>query len=625
MIALLAALSLAAAPTARFVVRLETEKAAAIPATATLRFRPIDKLAQEPATAFCTIADRRVSCPLPPGTFDLELHVDGYAPADFWGVSIGGASSSDAGVVRLLNGSMVEGKVVEKGGGIRGVTIELQPDATLAGNHARRSSLRIRRATSDRAGSFSFADVGPGEYLLVARKEGYATTSRSGIRVEAAVDHLAPVELKSFARLHLMIAPPVDYYGQPWAIVLNRWRPTGYQDAIRSGTASLAGEWSAGNLDPARYRIQIYTSRREQVDARDADVDGEIRQAVHIDAVPVYGTITLDGKPVDAGVAFVWSDGSRIAVQTAADGTFATVLPHEGDWRASVRLAQPRLERLIPSVAVKRAAGAEKAKVDIDLPAGALHGQVVDEAGHGVRAGILLFDGERLDVSSESGDDGAFRIVALTPGARTVSASTKSGSSGLVPVTVSEKDDTSVTLTVQSFITIHGTLTDAAGTPVAGAMVRFATPVSPMDQQTGTGLSGDFLVKVPRNAGTVALLFVAPALPRKWLTQPIDGAAADQTLNLASGPAGRLVVVPTPGKLGFITRDGVVFFPLYKLFLPFSDGPPAELRGRGYTFDVEAGAYTICSEPRLSDRCVTKPVGQGTEVVATEGGEGRWR
>ncbi len=622
---LLTSIALASEIPAVLTGRFEMEDSkTASPKSLSLRLWSVD--GGKEITVDCSIDSLSWSCSAPPGKFDAEVHAIGYVPLYLWDFVLEPSRTRDLGSIRLVRGAAISGKVVEHGFALKGARVELLPAGTLIGDNARRNRLRGRQTKTEGKGIFTFLDVGSGTYTIAAQKDGYSAVSRGGIRVEEPLDlHVEPITLTPLAKLHLFISPPMDYYGQPWSVRLDR-AITGsmYQETVRKGTASLAGYWDDDRLDASDYRLEIVTSRGEQITSREVNVHQDTSLNLVIESIRIQGRITQGGEPVSAGVALIWKDGSRVAFRSNKAGEFSGTVPHEGTWRATVRLGSQSSELHLPAVTVKRRPEEETATVRIELPAGVIKGKVVDDEGRGVRASVLVFRDGALELSAMSSDDGEFRIVGIETGQHQINAMAKSGSSGLMPVEVGEQEGVAITLMIQSTVMIRGTVSDSAGNPIPGALVHYITPSSTR-LQAGTGLAGDFSISVARGAPT-AILVVASGLPRKLLTySPL--AEAEQRLPIIIGPRFGLLHVKLKGGAPpwpFITRDGVLFFWLPALFLPSSAGPPPEFQGDRFTFEIEPGTYSVCPEQRMSERCATKTVPQGGEATAT-GSSSQWR
>ncbi len=572
----------------------------------------------------CEVAHRAWICRVPDGTFDAELYASGYAPVYRWNVVLQPQGTVDAGTLRLTRGSSVVGKVSDHSFGLKGVQVELVPASELSQEDARRNRLRTRQTVTDRKGMYDFADVESGTYSIVAQKEGFSSVSKASIRVEAPREvDIEAIFLKSLIRLQAFISPPVDYWGKPWRVRLNRAVPqSAYQELVRSGTATEAGEWTTTLLNVGLYRLDVLTSQGARVTSSEVDLLQDTLFNIRIDSIPFQGSATVGGRAISGGVALIWEDGSRLTFRTNSDGEFAGILPHEGTWRAVVRFGAPPVELHVPSVSVKRRPDEESAKVRIELPGGAVSGSVVDEQGHAVRAAVLLFRDTALEASGQTNERGEFRFEGLAAGDRQVNATAKSATSGMVRASVSNDEEQHLTLLVRSTVTIRGTLLDAAGNAVPGAMIRYLTPAS-MAQRTATGLTGDFLISVPA-ASPVAIAVIAPGLPRKLLNYVPASDEAEQSLRITLIPKAARLHVRMPSGAPpwpFMTRDGTAFFRLPDLFLPRSGGPPAERAEDGFMFDIEPGLYWLCAEPRISDSCVTKLVPAGGEATIVWGAE----
>jgi hypothetical protein len=599
---------------------LAAEAAASRPKSVHVRLRSVD---QPDIDLSCPVSRSAWACSVPAGTFDVEVRVPGFAPQYRWNVELK-IGSSNLGALQFVRGGGAEGKIVAGGLPASAVAVELTPEASLSGDAARRNAFRGRKIVTRRDGRFAFADLADGIYTLTCEKAGFSTISRSGIRVEAGqMRDLGNVAISSMSPLTLFVTPPVDFGGAPWQVRLNRRRGSSeYEELVRSGKTSPAGAWSADTLDAAVYRVEILTSRGDRVLSQFIELPRDANLNLAIEAIPVDGTLTLGGRAVSGRVALVWSDGSKLSFAASAKGEFRGIVPHEGTWRVFVRLADPPLEVRAADAEVIRRPGADRAEVTVDLGGSSVEGSVLDESGKPATGGVLLFRNRSLLVSTRTTADGRYRIVGLEKGPVELVANAGRASSGYVPATLPDDDNTTVDLTLQPNRTVTGHVRDSAGNPVIGALLYYVTGSIP--QQAATGLDGDFTLSLPGSSPEAAILVVAPGLPRKLIHYVLDPDAQNLEITLGAATAVMRINLKSAPPWPAVTGDGKNFFSLLNFFSPRTGGPPLEFQRGGYEIEVEPGAYTVCPSRQLGPLCASKLLQQGS-LAAYSQSENSWR
>jgi hypothetical protein len=599
----------------RFILETRTST---LPATATLRLHDGDDTVVVP----CTVTGSDWTCATPAGKFDAELHAPGFVPVNLWGIELSASTPRDAGEVTLRQGGILRGTVLERGRGISGVEVELAPSAALTGGDAARAAILTRRASTDRSGAFAFTDLGTGTYSLATRYDGYSTASSRSLRVEAPhVLELAPMQILPLAKLDVHVTPPLDFHGAPWVCTLERATPLSrYHEVVRRGMTSQAGHWSATLLDAgSTYRLRIATSKGEAVESRDIELMADMILPLDIAKLVLDGTITMGDKPVSAWIALLAEDGPQFTFRSNEEGVFSGVLPKRSAWRARVRIVQPRIELQVDEVDLRT--DGDKVHARIELPGGEAKGKVVDENGQPLSATVMITGDRGLEATTASSAKGEFHFVGLTDGARSVKAMTDDGESDPMRVSVDGEDTAPLTLVVRTAPRIRGEVVDAAGSPIAGATIRYQQG---REARTATsGVTGEFSFAVAPGAVNAPLAVLADGWPRVLLSWPV---ASRERLRVVLGPAKARLGIdfgsapPWP----YLRSSGSEFFALPHLFLPRAGGPPVELREDRFWFDLQPGTYTVCSEPALSDRCVTRvlaPHGTANVKLTAEG----WR
>jgi hypothetical protein len=361
----------------------------------------------------------------------------------------------------------------------------------------------------------------------------------------------------------------------------------------------------------------LLSSKGNRTDQRDIDLLSDQIVTIAVVAIPVHGWLTVGGEPLAAAFSLVSDDGVRIDFKSNDRGMFSGVLTREGVWRPIVRLSGAALN--LKPLAVRKAPSGG-AEIKIELPGGEIVGRVVDSEGDPASASVLVFHDEQLEISAQTDENGAFRLRGLETGSRLIQAIAPAGESGRIAVDVGNHDAATVTLTIAAARRLRERLLDAAGDAVPGATIYFQNPRSEQ-RRTESGLTGDFTLVVPADAGVVWAAVVAPGLPIKFFSIAASDAGDGQQFVMGSA-SGRLEiqlhgsVPPWPT----VSRRGDAPFALFQLFVPHAGGPPREYRPPAtYSLDVEPGIYDICLSTASVCRVATVAAGsQATVQLATE-------
>ncbi|HEX2121604.1 MAG TPA: carboxypeptidase-like regulatory domain-containing protein, partial [Thermoanaerobaculia bacterium] len=412
--------------------------------------------------------------------------------------------------IALERGSSISGWLAADDAPLETAIVDVVPEAFAGGRGAdERLAFRSRSVKPNARGFFQLTGVAPGEYVVTARMSGRSPATVSRVRVaEGREIALAdPLLLEPLARVEVAISPPVDPAGKPWHVALHA-----RQFADRSlvpagrGTVRREGAWTSDALPRGSYRIAIRdaagaTWHRQPVEleAVDARID------VTLASVPVEGIIRAGTRPLEAELRFE-SEQAAVEMHSDEEGLFFGSLPRDGEWR--VRISPARSRQRIHDVQVNVRRDAELA---VDLAGETIEGVVIDEAGNPVaNAQVQALRRGRMESHGGTDDAGRFAFIGLKPGELSLYAQSRSGESAPVPVTGADP----VTLVVRARTAVSGTLTDASGSPVAGALLRYVGAAGKLSD-TATGPNGEFQFDAPPGVEAIDMVVVAPGLPVK--------------------------------------------------------------------------------------------------------------
>lgn len=563
-----------------------------------------------PAPVTCAVFEGSWACTVPAAAIDLRLSADGFAPHYAFGIQPPPGRPLDLGVVTLVRGASIHGWIEADDPTRVEVALNIVPRPRGAA-----PSLTTR---PNARGFFQFAGVHHGTYAVVATRSGWSEARSAPVRVAEAREYAVPsaLRLEPLARLDVAVTPPLTRSGTAWVVELAR---VGFDPSLLSpvaeGAAALSGLWTHEGVAAGRYVVAVRDPRGSLRVTRTIDVAGPTLAAIDVGEVRVRGRVTAGGEPVAATVELT-SNGARVKLESDVEGAFSGALPHEGRWSASVRPEGSSAQIRVIPVEIERSDAGE-AEMDIELPGGRLRGAVVAADGQPIAGAVVIAHrGALQDVEGTAitGEDGTFALLGLAAGRVSVAARSRAGSSDVVPHEIRESGTDALELVLRPRRLVDGRVVDRGGAPLAGAIVRYFAEGLLGKQEAVTGPSGAFSLDLPASATRVDLALLVPGLPIRLVPALIDDDLRPIEV-VVGGPGGSLrVEVQLLPPWPFIGRDGML---LSLRFLLFPQGlGPAFGDPEAFTFALEAGPYTLCPDPVLSDRCMSVHVGPGQLAAA---------
>jgi carboxypeptidase family protein len=497
-----------------------------------VRFRPSPergKAAPFPEhTEVCPIVDGAWSCRLPAGKFDLRLRARGFVSHYRWGVAVQTGETLALGTLALQRGASVVGRVEASEGAVspKSCKVELSPLAAGLGTSPeeieRRAGLALA-APVDERGFFHFEGVKPGAYSLQAEQLGFAPARLYPVSVFAGAESEVrqPLLLVPPLTLEAFLEPPLDPWNHRWKVQLDaRSAVPGSLTSLGKAAASEDGRFAKSGLAPGEYVLEVQDSRGAGYAWEEVALDRATAPLrVKIPLVWVEGKIRLGDEPLQASLWFGGRNGKvQVLLRSGAGGEFAGALPHAGQWDVDVEGESLPVRRRVRKVAVEPREGTPAARADIDLPATAVDGEVVDASDHsvsGARVTAFEFDTAR-PIFLTSDEKGRFRLAGVPAGRLTLTAEAAGAQSEAAIVEVAEgATPPPVRLQLRSGREVTGTVTSPAG-GIPGARVfvipmnRNATAFLPASVQAMTDIEGKFRLKVPATASDLLLLALPP-------------------------------------------------------------------------------------------------------------------
>ncbi len=594
-------------PTASVTSTLRVPRGERLPEGLRMRLRrtvdpPADALPQpEEGETDCLVKeDGRLSCTVPTGHWSLRLKAPDYAARYLWGVRIARGRENDLGVVELLKGTSLLGRVVTEDGPAdsRTVKVRLRPvkDYTNASAERRQEINQLTLSTGiNEHGYFGFYDAPPGEYVVVAEQEGYAPASMSPILLVEDEDTVLrdPILLRRPIRLLLAIDPAQEVYGGRWRVWLAQKRKLRMLDVVAEEEIE-SGIWESPPVTPGDYIVRILDSHDKEVFWEEVEIvyDQQLLP-VELDLVLVSGEVLIGEKRLPSTLRFDRPSGpSRITTSTNDEGEFEVVLPGTGEWVVNVTSTEPQVKARGIWVDVERPKGSQPAHVVIKLDDTAVFGEVVDEGAVPVAGAVISVFGieapETRMVDARTDVEGRFELRGQQPAAYLFQATYGQRKSDIVTVNLIEGTDVGpVRLVLSDQKQVRGRVSSVAG-PFSQALVM-GFPLTPDRMpaavealQIRTEMDGSFELDWPANSlhGYVAVL--APGFDFYFGRVSADGADPVVIQLTREGGTLRLDGFPVWGSraaqstFGLVVIDGEpVNGALVEAWARMNDLPPA--------------------------------------------------
>lgn len=513
--------------------------------------------APDPADVLCPVEEGSWRCTLPVGVLDLRFQADGFIPRYQWGIGVPRKGAVALGKLDLARGSAVLGWVVtaDRSKVAAGTRVELRPRPGGAiadpGTAGRMQNLTLSAPVNER-GFFQIDGAPPGAYVVEVKQPPFAPATATVRVVPGEVTEVAnPPLLLDFPKtLEVHLDPPLDPWGEPWAVRLSLLdRITSVMTSFGAESAGEGGTWSKPGLAKGNYLLRIGPRNGDTWKTEEVEIDDRLTPLyVDLQVVRVIGTVQLGETPLPATLTFGGRFGaSRIKAQADEDGRFELHLPRTGEWPVHISSEAPPVTRELAAVVVEPAPGKDLAEVSLRLPDTLLRGRVEDEQGKAVtRAIVNVKSTEQAEplIQDWTDDKGEFELVGLPAGALRVGAEEGERSSEQVSVQISEHDQPApLVLVVRSQVRITGTLVSPAGA-VPGARIKAAPVGVPyFGVRTVTSdAQGRFEVSVPPAAREMFLAVAAPGFAFRMLRMPVP---KERHINVGVDQAAGTLVLET--------------------------------------------------------------------------------
>jgi len=613
----------------------QTKEAAHISAL-TIRWSPSSPSAPNapPAGADeCLMEDSGAfRCKVPIGQIDYNLHARGFASVFRWADDVR-AAGLRIGEQQFVSGGSLVGRVhVISRTKVRGpVRVALKPvelGFRPADEAGRLAALRNRDTAVSKAGFFQFEGLAPGRYRLsVTGSPLVSEATEVDIVGSAEAELRHPLLLADPKRLRVHISPVADASGRPWLVELASIDEEAQRRNTIGAVAAKNGLCEFPALLPGRYQVMVHQGVQAAWHSEIVDVATVEDVQITIDAVIVRGTVRLGDRPIRATLWFGGDKGSiRVPIRTDSAGQYVVRVPRMANDRwpeIDVIAEQPTLRRALSDVILTPADDGSY-RLDLDLPARAIAGQVVDADGKPVGGMPVVLTspmnrGRIADVLSDT--SGGFTFDGLSSGNYSLRAQDGLRQSQIVSVSLRDDDriqDVRLRVTDNDRMTAH--VTTSTG-PVIGARVwlmpenRQASVVAP----TLTDIDGNAELQFRRDEPNVDIVVAAPPLPMTFFrTTARSGISLEVPLNRSGSP---LNLAWPPGAVvgaTLVLKHRGAMLPIL-LVTQWAGGvmSPREQTAVLSFSSVDPGEYTFC-DPANARTCVTGTVLTGAPTLTLE-------
>lgn len=519
----------------------------------------------------CVLEDTSFSCNAPEGQVDAKLVAEGFVPLYLWGLALSPESVHRLDPWILQAGASVAGWVVleehlgpadgSSEDGVPKVTLERQASGWQGDpSEKRRMELRRLETSVDARGFFQLVGVEPGGFRLRVEKEGYVPLVQHDLKVVAGEELLLgePLVLYPPVQLEVVVSPPTQPHGEPWQLQLSTLeKGTTVLRQVVSAEVPVTGTWQGKVETFGNHKLVVLDAREQPWAERWLNVGPGLRPTfMEIPLVEVEGHIRLGDEPLAARLVFGSTQGTRqVAMVSDDEGRFEGFLPHEGKWPVDLVAQEgPTLHQALPEVEVERRPGKRVVRLDIELPATALLGEVVKDGEPVADAKLAIFreqDGARQREGVAAADEkGEFALRGAEPGILWVHAYRGQAASPWIRVDVVEGlEPARVRIELEDKIELSGLVLSPDG-EVPGADVR-AIPAAPegdfgLIAEGRSKFDGSFTLSLAPGVTAVDLVVTAPGYARQLLHLPLQAEGPNQAMVQVEAESGT-VVFRAPG------------------------------------------------------------------------------
>lgn len=510
----------------------------------------------------------------PRAVLDLRFAFPGAAPVYRWRIAPPSAEDGDGAVrlgeVTLQPGSSLSGWVRRHHDElpVAGAQVVAVPLPT---GEAPGSPLHRWSATTEENGFFQVQGLPPGTYRVAVEAPGLVTQVVEGLQVDEASEALVgTVLLASPIRISAQVTPPVDPRGRPWTLVAIPLRPLAGETPVEE-VLDGSGVGVAAPLRATGYLVQVRTVGGDTLLTEEREVQGDGWWILEVPVVQVEGTVRLGGEPVAASVVLETGAGDRVELEAGEDGELSGLMRRPDrpwllagvTWTEADEQRRRELE-LVPTL------DNDVARIDIDLPAGSILGEVVDAEGRsqvGMRVVATPEEGAGrfAVVRGQTDRNGRFRLTGLESVRYLVQAGGNgNAASEVVPVDLSaDLPIGEVRLVVWPTRSLEVLVTEAEAGVADASVALDGFGRIPVSLEGSTDLEGRVTFQVPESLHQAVVTVFAPARTLWSGCLPVDGERV--VVGLPTSRGAQLVLTTTwrsdlppatGGETWLLTGDG---------------------------------------------------------------------
>lgn len=490
----------------------------------------------------------------PRAPLDLRFAFPGSAPVYRWGITPPAADGEGTGVdlgrLVLHPGGSLSGWVRNREHDlpVEGAAVVARP---VGGGGREASPLHRWSGSTEENGFFQLQGLEPGTYRVELSAEELVAEVLEGVEVERGSETLiGTVLLSSPIRVTVQVSPPLDPAGERWNLELTPVHPLPGEEGVEVAVAE-DGTAEIESLRPAEYLAQVDSSQGNTFLMDTRRLGDDEWWMLEVPVAEVEGTVRLGGEPIAATVVLETGNRDRVELASDEDGELVgsmrrperpwllvTVTWSEGEESRRRKLeVEPELED-------------DLVRLDIDLPAGAIFGEVVDAEGRpqpGVRVLATPADASsRLtEIRGETDRSGRFHLTGLD----SVRYLLRAGGNGRPASQVVEVDLSGdlpigdVRLVVWPTRRVEGRVS-ADGQGVAGAYVQVnGLGRVPVTMEAQSDAQGRFRIELPETVERGVVTVFAPSRLLWSGCVQIEGGVLD--LALPTSRTGTLSLVTT--------------------------------------------------------------------------------
>jgi len=443
------------------------------------------------------------------GRVEIVARHDAFAPSEFT-VELSVEQSETDLTIELGTGGELVGVVRDRDGS-PGIGRRLVVTRSLADRD------KYEYAVTDAEGHYSLPRLTPGAYMATLLP-GPAGPD-SPVLKQATIREGETTELDFDESARILLSGQATRRGAP-LLHAELFFVQGYAAADFKATRTDAqGFFEVGLDQPGRYRVMGGSGEASGGASTEIEVPDEqfVTRDVRFSGVGIHGLVRdADGNPIPNAVVSAVARGggssdSLLVAESDASGSYMIGGVQVGSYRVSCSVSGYRLQSVGP---VEIEDASTEVEIDFSMqPGNSLRGRVIDDSGRGLGGVPILaspagqIDPWGMSASTAVSDvNGQFQLTAPDDGALDITALPQ----GWAPIrrmqVAPPAEEEELLLTATSGSSVHVTLVDADGLPLAGLRLR-ALPAQPY---TGSAMLEMFAPPKPTDAsGSVTLEHLA--------------------------------------------------------------------------------------------------------------------